>query len=587
MYLYAFLAAPRDPERSERPERRFVQLPRRPWVLAQAAGLGVIVAALWHDLLAALQQTVTWPADFASYYVPARAVLTAPRTNIYDYALLLRLNDLHHWVSAPASYTGSAFYPYIYPPFALIILRPLAGLDFGPANSIWVALMHAFALGAALLLADAFVRAVRQRAMSKAPSSLAQRADLLLAATALPIGRWRFPVLPFAATSVVLLFAWPAADTYYFGQINFAVVFFVALALDAHLARRPVLAGFAIAIAGALKLTPLFLLAYFAVRRSWRALIAGAAFTALLAALPLLFFPSHDYRMFFTELQTLDPSLTGAAHNESLVGVFIHVAALFGGGVATSVPTITSSTTTAGGVVPGEDLGEVVAVLLALVTLAGVFLAGLPRPLNVMSVVGRLRRTAGKKDNGVSAGSRRKSGERPSDAAHDTDTSPDPLELDWLGFALVLVIYMLATPLVWSHYYVVALPAALLLAGFPFVRRGGAEAGTTARDGWNRGDALAVYFALAALALLMEQLPYAVDRGDPGVTGLLRLLLVSSRAAGMLLIWGALGALLLRRLRPPTGSMRNASATGAEGCGEAADKPADKPASAAIGETAD
>jgi hypothetical protein len=203
-----------------------------------------------------------------------------------------------------------------------------------------------------------------------------------------------------------------------------------------------------------------------------------------------------------------------------------------------------------------------------------------------MRVVGRLQRTTDGKDDGAfaAAKSQRISGGSTPATTREADTAPDSLELDWLGFGLVLATYMLATPLVWSHYYVVALPAALLLASFPFVRRGrgGADASATAGDGWNRGDALAVYFALAALALLMEQLPYALDRGDPGATGLLRLLLVSSRAAGMLLIWGALGALLLRRLRSHAASVRGAHAPQAEHCEEA-----DESASTPARETAD
>src|SRR5260370_18647092 len=91
---------------------------RTPWRAGvRAAAIGVVLIALGHDLLALLAQTAIWPADFASYYVPARAAISFPGVNVYDYGGPVTLNPTQQNVTGP-------LYPYNYPPFPLLALPP-------------------------------------------------------------------------------------------------------------------------------------------------------------------------------------------------------------------------------------------------------------------------------------------------------------------------------------------------------------------------------------------------------------------------------------------------------------------------------
>lgn len=462
----------------------------------RAGGIAVLLAVLAHDVLAGIAQIAIWPADFASYYVPARAVMRYPSTNVYDYSNLLHLNNANHYVAG-------VFYPYVYPPFALIALRPLAALSFATASTIWIVVSHLCAIGAALLLADAFSVALERGVHPRAAGAgdLPATIRALLRATNIKLGPWSFPTLPFAAASAVLLCAWPAWDTYYWGQINFVIVFLLVLALHAYLHDRPVLAGAALALAGALKLTPLFLVAFFVLRGAWKAVASALGLTGLLAALPLLVFPAHNYVTLFIELRVLDGMFVLGNHNESFIAAFPHLAAALGHTNGHAAAT-------------AELLGEVVAGALVVGTLAVVLLL-----------------SASQRWPAVSRGA-----------------PLDPTAVSWLGFVAVLAAYVLVTPLVWSHYYIVALPAALMLAVYPILRPRVADAAGAA---WDGGDTALVSAAVAALVVLMYELPLGADRGLVANPSTFALVLLTLRPLGVLAVWGAAMYAALRLVRPP------------------------------------
>jgi hypothetical protein len=121
------------------------------------------------------------------------------------------------------------------------------------------------------------------------------------------------------------------------------------------------------------------------------------------------------------------------------------------------------------------------------------------------------------------------------------------LDLDWLGFAFISFVFLLVTPLVWAHLYVVALPAALMLSVYPLLRT------RRTGEGWDRMDGLTLFCALIALGLFMIQLPLGADNGLAPAQNDVGLVLLMLRAAGMLLAWGAI-ALLAPELRRPRGS---------------------------------
>jgi hypothetical protein len=294
-----------------------------------------------------------------------------------------------------------------------------------------------------------------------------------------------------------VLFAFPVEDTYYFGQINLLVLFFLVLALHAHIYDRPVLAGFAVAVAGALKFTPLFALGFFLARGSWKAVVAGLAFSALFAAAPLFTFSPGIYGDFFAALRTFDATFVPIPHNESFVGLLSHATSLATHGDAHAIAL-------------AQQVAQLIGVALAAVALGGLALAS-------------IRGSALRGDPGGAQATR--------------------FDRDWLGFALVITAYLLTTPLVWSHYYVVALPAALMLAAYPVLR------GRQTDREWTRLDTLTVLCGTVALAIIAAKLPLNADHGDTQAGARLAFTLRSLRPLALLAVWGALAANVARVLR--------------------------------------
>ena len=467
---------------------------------ARAAALALIVLALWGDLTAAVQQLVIWPEDFASYYVPARVLARFPAISPYDDAAIARVNAAQHYVSGP-------FLPYIYPPAGFVALRPLAAFSFPTAYAIWIAVSHLCALGSALLLADSFVFLVERTAGSPGyRGALASSLPAVLRATSIRVGRWTFPTLPFAVCASVLLLANSARETYFLGQINFLVLFCLMLALNAYLRDHLVLAGAAIAVAGALKLTPLFFLAYFLARGAWKAVAAGLIATAALIAVSIPFLPAGAYAAFVTAISTKNSVLAANGSNRSLVGII-----------------------TRGGALVHLSAGK--AALLGDAASAAVILF-------TLGVVVLVSRRAGR---GPSAGGA---------------ASLSPYEVRWLGFSTALATYLLVMPLVWTHYYIWALPGALLAAVYPLLRR------RAEGEGWSRLDTVVVVWAGLALALLAEVLPRSATSGVPEW-------LKGTGPLATLVLWALLMWLLVRSLRTSpaaaaeTASVGSAAATAA------------------------
>jgi len=86
----------------------------------------------------------------------------------------------------------------------------------------------------------------------------------------------------------------PALYSLYLGQISHLMIPFVALAYFGYVRKRPVVAGFAVAMAAAVKPAPVLLVAHFAFRRQWRSL-AALAVTGLVALLLSMAWIGPDY----------------------------------------------------------------------------------------------------------------------------------------------------------------------------------------------------------------------------------------------------------------------------------------------------
>ncbi|NIM00206.1 MAG: DUF2029 domain-containing protein [Acidobacteria bacterium] len=167
---------------------------------------------------------------------------------------------------------------WYYPPTIAILLKPLAWLPAGSANTLWTLLQLVLLAG-----------------WSVVPPHL------------LPPGR---PWLPLAYTAATLA-AVPVLQNLAWGQVSLGLAA-VGLVAFVILGRRPLLAGTILGLAAAAKVYPLLWLSWPLARRSWRAVAAGAA-TAVAGAvmLPLLVLgPSGTVAFYESVLAQLTHSLS-------------------------------------------------------------------------------------------------------------------------------------------------------------------------------------------------------------------------------------------------------------------------------------
>ncbi|MFC5993065.1 glycosyltransferase 87 family protein [Pseudonocardia hispaniensis] len=156
--------------------------------------------------------------------------------------------------SLPPTISGLAL-PFIYPPFAAMVLTPLVLLPWTPS---WIAL---FVLSLASLAVTLYVVAARSWPAGGRAGALAVTGAALPAALLLE----------------------PVRQTFEFGQIN--LVLMALVALDCLVARPRWPRGLLVGIAAAIKLTPAVFVLYFLLRRDLRsavvAVVTGAAATGL------------------------------------------------------------------------------------------------------------------------------------------------------------------------------------------------------------------------------------------------------------------------------------------------------------------
>jgi alpha-1,2-mannosyltransferase len=189
--------------------------------------------------------------------------------------------------------------PFTYPPFAALLLIPLALVPKTPLLVGWTALC----VGLLIVLTFLAVR----------PALLARG--------------WTHPVV-LAAAAGVLVWAVPVAQTISYGQVNLILV--AACLLDCGVSplvpanRRGVLVG----IATAIKLTPGIFIVYFAVTRQWAAAARASATAAVCALVAFVVYPgpSREYwlHLVFDAKRPGSPAYYG---NQSLLSLLerLHV----------------------------------------------------------------------------------------------------------------------------------------------------------------------------------------------------------------------------------------------------------------------
>jgi alpha-1,2-mannosyltransferase len=205
--------------------------------------------------------------------------------------------------------------PFTYPPFALLVLSPLA---FGPlwfVESLWW-LLSSLALVAVLFVLLEAERGARRAEGGGRGGRAAGTRSLAVAA---------------AIGAISTLALEPVRSNMNYGQINVLLMVVVVVDLTRPASKwRGVLVG----LAAAIKLTPLVYLGYFALRRDRASLVRGLATFAVATALSWLALPAESARYWFHE--AFDAKRTGdvgGVTNQSWEGL-LNRAPFHGGGLA-------------------------------------------------------------------------------------------------------------------------------------------------------------------------------------------------------------------------------------------------------------
>jgi alpha-1,2-mannosyltransferase len=176
--------------------------------------------------------------------------------------------------------------PFIYPPFAAIVLLPLA---VAPWLLAWSALL---ALSTAALGLTFYVVARRLWPSGGRGGALSVASIALPLALAVQPGKaidFSRPAPPIPAFALE-----PVMQTIEFGQVNLLLMALVALDVLVVRTRWP--RGLLIGIAAAIKLTPAAFVLYFLLRREYRAAAVAAASGALVTGLAFLVAPGPSWR---------------------------------------------------------------------------------------------------------------------------------------------------------------------------------------------------------------------------------------------------------------------------------------------------
>jgi len=194
---------------------------------------------------------------------------------------------------------GRPMYEWLgYPPISLVVLSPLRGLPELAGEQLWTA-------GSLLLsvaLAAGIVHLVNVRKESSDRASTNQ-------------------LVQFGIAIAMIVFSYPMNFELVTGQISLLVMALAFVDASGLLPRR--YQGILVGLAGALKLTPLAFLLYYALTRQWRPLArAGAAF-AIATAVGFALFP-QDSVFFWTHVDSSERLGPGAFINVSLLGALSH-----------------------------------------------------------------------------------------------------------------------------------------------------------------------------------------------------------------------------------------------------------------------
>lgn len=193
--------------------------------------------------------------------------------------------------------------PFTYPPISAVLFSPIAATPFWLANIIFTA--------ATLACLAVVIRLVLRE-----------------------LGVVRSGQLTWLTVGGLATMMWvePVYSTIGFGQIN--VFLMTLVVVDVIVGRDRWWQGSLIGLAIAIKLTPAVFLAYFVVRRDWRALITGIVATLVVTGVGFALLPKASAQ-YWTET-ILDPSRIGGlayVSNQSINGMLVRLGVSEGGGM--------------------------------------------------------------------------------------------------------------------------------------------------------------------------------------------------------------------------------------------------------------
>ena len=178
--------------------------------------------------------------DFEVYYDAGQSLYQQGRTDLYS-----------------ADFATGGVMDYRYPPFFLVSLIPLWALPAKAAAYIWVLLSVLAIIASALIL-------------NRTP----------------PVDKNRIAVRAITALAVAQYFVMVV----HYGNAHLFAVFLLFAALYSFIKRRLPLAAILMALSITIKLTPVLILPYFALKKQWRLLALTGLFLVAINLLPSLYF---------------------------------------------------------------------------------------------------------------------------------------------------------------------------------------------------------------------------------------------------------------------------------------------------------
>lgn len=240
-------------------------------ILLILGGVFYLQAALFQGFLFAHRN------DFAHLYIAG--YLANHGGNFFDPAQALRV---HRALEIPTGLN-----PFVYPPFFAILLIPLSWLTYDAAWSIFTLLSHcAFFISLTLL-----VRMFRQE--------------------------FEEPLLWWGGLVFFSAIFTPLINTYTAGQVNTFLLLIICLAWYAIRQGQGICAGVVLGLGASVKVTPAFLLLYFAWKREWRVFLSGILILLLTFLISWLVLGAEVHTSFLSEVPQMSyGSSTWAQFNQ-------------------------------------------------------------------------------------------------------------------------------------------------------------------------------------------------------------------------------------------------------------------------------